>query len=75
MYLNVKKISFNGIITLFLIHSGKLLPNLDKAKSDEFTAKDNSSGNSGGTTEVNIKVHSKNSRYLFLFGSSVPVNK
>lgn len=29
-------------------------------------------GSSGGTTEVRISVHSKNSLYLFLVGSSLP---
>lgn len=47
-------------------------PNFDRAMSEEFTAKDSSMGNSGGTTEVRIKVHSKKSLYLFLFGSSLP---
>lgn len=36
------------------------------------TANDNSIGNSGGTTEVKISVHSKNNLQRFLFGSSVP---
>ena len=40
--------------------------------NDVFTAKDNSIGNSGGTTDVNIKVHSRNNLYLFRSGSSVP---
>ena len=37
------------------------------------TASDSSIGNSGGTTEVNIKVHSRKSLYLLRDGSSVPV--
>lgn len=47
-------------------------PNFDNANSDVFTANDNSIGNSGGTTDVKISVHSKNNLYLFLFGSSLP---
>ena len=46
--------------------------NLTSASREELTARDNSMGSSGGTTDVNIKVHSKKSLYLFLLGSSVP---
>ena len=48
------------------------LHNLVRANKLELTASDNSMGSSGGTTDVNINVHSKNSLYLFLSGSSVP---
>ena len=37
------------------------LPSFCNAIRDELTAKDSSMGSSGGTTEVNIRVHSKNS--------------
>jgi hypothetical protein len=50
----------------------KGLPSLDKASRDVFTANDSSIGSSGGTTEVSIRAHSKNSLYLFRFGSSEP---
>jgi hypothetical protein len=36
------------------------------------TANDSSMGNSGGTTDVRMSAHSKNSLYLFLVGSSEP---
>lgn len=36
------------------------LPNFDRAIKEELTANDNSIGNSGGTTDVKINVHSKN---------------
>ena len=49
-----------------------MLPNLDNAKREVFTASDNSIGSSGGTTDVKINVHSKNNLYLFLWGSSLP---
>lgn len=45
---------------------------LDSDNKDVLTAKLNSIGNSGGTTEVKIKVHSKNNLYLFLSSSSLP---
>jgi len=51
------------------------VPNFDNATRDVFTASDSSIGNSGGTTEVKIRVHSKNNLYLFLVGSSLPVIK
>lgn len=41
--------------------------------NDVLTARESSIGNSGGTTDVRIKVHSKNNLYLFLLGSSVPI--
>lgn len=44
-----------------------------RAIREEFTANDNSMGNSGGITDVKIKTHSKNSLYLFLFGFSTPL--
>ncbi len=44
------------------------------ANKELFTASDNSMGNSGGTTDVKISVHSRNNLYRFLFGSSVPEN-
>ena len=37
-----------------------------------FTARDNSMGNSGGTTDVKIKVHSINNLYRLRFASLVP---
>ena len=50
---------------------------LVSASNDVFTASDNSIGNSGGTTDVKIKVHSKNSLYLLRVSSFVPktINK
>lgn len=48
------------------------LHSLERAKRDVFTAKVNSMGNSGGTTEVRIKIHSKNNLYLFLDGFLEP---
>jgi hypothetical protein len=45
------------------------------ASSDVLTASDNSMGNSGGTTEVRISVHSKNNLYRLRFGFSVPEQK
>lgn len=36
------------------------------------TASDSSMGNSGGTTDVRMSAHSRNSLYLFLVGSSEP---
>jgi len=44
------------------------LLNFASAARDEFTAKDSSIGSSGGTTEVRIRVHSKNNLYLFRSG-------
>ena len=41
---------------------------------DVLTANDNSIGNSGGTTEVKIRVHSRNNLYLFRSGFSIPIN-
>ena len=43
-----------------------------RASKLELTASDSSIGSSGGTTDVNINVHSKNNLYLFRSGSSVP---
>ena len=40
------------------LERGDHLLSLTRAISDVFTAKDNSIGNSGGTTDVNINVHS-----------------
>ncbi len=40
--------------------------------NDEFTANDNSTGNSGGITDVSIRTHSKNNLYLLRLGSSDP---
>ena len=51
------------------------LPNFDNDSSDVLTAKDNSIGSSGGTTDVKMRAHSKNSLYRFLFGSSEPAKK
>lgn len=48
------------------------IPNFVRATRDVLTANDNSIGSSGGTTDVRINVHSRNSLYLFLFGSSLP---
>lgn len=48
------------------------LPSFDNAISEELTANDNSIGSSGGTTDVRISVHSKNSLYLLRFGSAEP---
>lgn len=48
------------------------LHNFDNAKSDVFTANDNSIGNSGGTTDVIINAHSRTNLYLLRLGSSVP---
>ncbi len=45
---------------------------LARAMRDVLTASESSMGNSGGTTDVRIRVHSRNSLYLFLFGSFVP---
>lgn len=50
-----------------------MLPNFDNDSNDVLTASDNSMGNSGGTTDVKISAHSRNSLYLFLVGSSEPV--
>ena len=50
-------------------------PNLWRANNDELTANDSSMGSSGGTTDVRINVHSKNSLYRFLFGFSVPTSR
>lgn len=50
------------------------LHNLANDNKDEFTARDNSTGNSGGITDVSIKIHSKNNLYLLRFGSSEPEN-
>jgi len=49
------------------------LPNFDSDSNDVLTANDNSMGNSGGTTDVRMSAHSRNSLYLFLVGSSEPV--
>ena len=51
----------------------KDLHNLVNANSEVLTANDSSMGSSGGTTDVRINVHSRNSLYLFLLGSSVPI--
>lgn len=48
------------------------LPNFDREIREVLTANESSIGSSGGTTEVKIRVHSKNSLYLFLFSSSDP---
>lgn len=45
---------------------------LARAMREVLTASESSMGNSGGTTDVRIRVHSRNSLYLFLFGSFVP---
>jgi len=42
------------------------------ASSDVLTARDSSIGNSGGTTDVRISVHSKNNLYLLRDGFSLP---
>jgi hypothetical protein len=49
------------------------LPNFDSDRRDVLTASDSSMGNSGGTTDVRMRAHSRNSLYLFLVGSSEPV--
>ena len=49
------------LVTVWTVIYCKILPSFCKAISDELTAKDNSMGSSGGTTEVNISVHSKKS--------------
>ena len=43
------------------------LPNFDNATKEAFTAKDNSMGNSGGTTLVMINTQSSNSLDFFKF--------
>merc|ERR1719232_465130 len=48
-------------------------PSLERDKREVLTAKLSSIGSSGGTTEVRIRVHSRNSLYLFLLGSRVPL--
>lgn len=53
-------------------HIMKNLRSLERASREVFTAKDNSIGSSGGTTDVRIKVHSKNNLYLFLLGFNTP---
>lgn len=45
---------------------------LARAMRDVLTARDNSIGSSGGTTEVRMRVHSRNNLYRFLLGSLVP---
>lgn len=45
---------------------------LASAMRDVLTASESSMGNSGGTTDVRIRVHSRKSLYLFLLGSFVP---
>jgi hypothetical protein len=50
----------------------KSLRSLTKAINDVLTARDNSIGNSGGTTDVKINVHSMNNLYRLRFGSFVP---
>jgi hypothetical protein len=44
-----------------------VLPNLDNATKEAFTARDNSMGNSGGTTLVTINTQSSNSLDFFKF--------
>ena len=61
---NLKFYSFNS--------KNRFLRSLTKAINDVLTANDNSIGNSGGTTDVKIKVHSMNNLYRFRFGSFVP---
>ena len=56
-----------------MMHKQKDLHNLVNANSEVLTANDSSMGSSGGTTDVRINVHSRNSLYLFLLGSSVPI--
>jgi hypothetical protein len=51
------------------------LQSLTKAINDVLTARDNSIGNSGGTTDVKIKVHSMNNLYRLRFASFVPRKK
>lgn len=51
------------------------LHNLARDSNDEFTANDNSTGSSGGITDVRMRMHSKNSLYLLRFGSSEPENE
>lgn len=60
--------------------SYKLLPqlyshNFASDSRDELTANDNSTGSSGGITDVKIRIHSKNNLYLLRFGSSVPAHE
>src|SRR3990167_4494941 len=51
------------------------MPNFAKATKEVVTAKLNSIGSSGGTTEVMIKVHFNNNLYLFTPSSYQLVNK
>lgn len=59
----------NGILNGSVQKTKSLL----RASKDELTAKESSIGNSGGTTDVRISVHSKNNLYRFLLGFSVPI--
>ena len=45
---------------------------LDSASREVLTASDSSIGSSGGTTDVRISVHSRNSLYLLRSGFSEP---
>lgn len=47
-------------------------PSFAREAKEALTARDNSIGSSGGTTDVKISVHSRNSLYLLLVGSSQP---
>jgi len=42
------------------------------ANSDVLTARDSSIGSSGGTTDVKMRVHSRNNLYLLRVGFSLP---
>ena len=44
----------------------------ERARSEVLTASDSSMGSSGGTTEVRMRVHSRNNLYLFRDGFLLP---
>ena len=64
-----------SVLGEYLPCSKAYIHSLDSAKSDVLTARDNSIGNSGGTTEVRMRVHSRNSLYLLRVGFSLPKNQ
>ena len=73
---NVPVLSKQAISTLpaYGIRNGSVqkIANLDNAASEVFTARDNSMGNSGGTTLVMIKMQSNSNLERFL-STSTPI--
>jgi|SRR6267142_5511126 len=64
---SVQNIATMKFETQILNTTHGVLPNFDNATKEAFTARDNSMGNSGGTTLVTINTQSSNSLDFFKF--------